>query len=206
MVMKLESFGVDGAGYDETETEPPSSTNPQWGHGRVAELPSDLSPFSNGRTELCAVNWGRLRSSAAGMPEPSLSQVTQVEWAGPSQEPNLLRSTQQRGYADTADLILLCWHCWANTPGPEVPCWRAPARAPRPHWPAPRPRLVSEVLTYTWERWPPRRSFFVNGKQHQGPAAAHAGEHRCLLLRVLLCATNDCVVHIGVHRYRRLLR
>jgi hypothetical protein len=24
-----ESFGVDGAGYDETETEPPSSTNPQ---------------------------------------------------------------------------------------------------------------------------------------------------------------------------------
>ncbi len=31
MVMDLESFGVDGAasGYDETETEPPSSTNPQ---------------------------------------------------------------------------------------------------------------------------------------------------------------------------------
>ena len=29
MVMSLESFGVDGAGYDETETEPPSSTNPQ---------------------------------------------------------------------------------------------------------------------------------------------------------------------------------
>ncbi len=33
MVMNLESFGVDGhghgAGYDETETEPPSSTNPQ---------------------------------------------------------------------------------------------------------------------------------------------------------------------------------
>ena len=28
-VMNLESFGVDGAGYDETETEPPSSTNPQ---------------------------------------------------------------------------------------------------------------------------------------------------------------------------------
>ena len=27
MVMNLESFGVDGAGYDETETEPPSSTN-----------------------------------------------------------------------------------------------------------------------------------------------------------------------------------
>ncbi len=26
MVMKLESFGVDAAGYDETETEPPSST------------------------------------------------------------------------------------------------------------------------------------------------------------------------------------
>ncbi len=26
MVMNLESFGVDGAGYDETETEPPSST------------------------------------------------------------------------------------------------------------------------------------------------------------------------------------
>ncbi len=25
----LERFGVDGAGYDETETEPPSSTNPQ---------------------------------------------------------------------------------------------------------------------------------------------------------------------------------
>jgi len=25
----VESFGVDGAGYDETETEPPSSTNPQ---------------------------------------------------------------------------------------------------------------------------------------------------------------------------------
>jgi hypothetical protein len=33
MVMNLEShgFGVDGAGYDETETEPPSSTNPQRG-------------------------------------------------------------------------------------------------------------------------------------------------------------------------------
>ena len=28
MVMNLESFGVDGAGYAETETEPPSSTNP----------------------------------------------------------------------------------------------------------------------------------------------------------------------------------
>ena len=26
IVMNLESFGVDGAGYDETETEPPSST------------------------------------------------------------------------------------------------------------------------------------------------------------------------------------
>ncbi len=33
MVMNLESFGVDGAGYDvhndETETEPPIPTNPQ---------------------------------------------------------------------------------------------------------------------------------------------------------------------------------
>jgi hypothetical protein len=31
MVMNLESFGVDGVGYDEAETdsEPPSSTNPQ---------------------------------------------------------------------------------------------------------------------------------------------------------------------------------
>jgi hypothetical protein len=29
MVTNLESFGVDGAGYEETETEPPSSTNPQ---------------------------------------------------------------------------------------------------------------------------------------------------------------------------------
>ncbi len=31
MVMNLESFGVDGVGYDETETEPPPSspTNPQ---------------------------------------------------------------------------------------------------------------------------------------------------------------------------------
>ena len=29
MVMNLEGFGVDGAGYDKTETEPPSSTNPQ---------------------------------------------------------------------------------------------------------------------------------------------------------------------------------
>jgi hypothetical protein len=29
IVMNLESFGVDGAGYDETETEPPSSKNPQ---------------------------------------------------------------------------------------------------------------------------------------------------------------------------------
>ena len=28
MVMNLESFGVDGAGYDETETEPSSSTKP----------------------------------------------------------------------------------------------------------------------------------------------------------------------------------
>ena len=32
MVMNLESFGIDGGGvgYDETETDPPSSTNPQW--------------------------------------------------------------------------------------------------------------------------------------------------------------------------------
>ncbi len=29
IVMNLGSFGVDGVGYDETETEPPSSTNPQ---------------------------------------------------------------------------------------------------------------------------------------------------------------------------------
>ena len=29
MVVNLESFGADGVGYDETETEPPSSTNPQ---------------------------------------------------------------------------------------------------------------------------------------------------------------------------------
>ncbi len=31
MVMNLESFGlgVDGADYDETDTEPPSSTNPR---------------------------------------------------------------------------------------------------------------------------------------------------------------------------------
>jgi hypothetical protein len=29
MVMNFESFGDDGVGYDETETEPPSSTNPQ---------------------------------------------------------------------------------------------------------------------------------------------------------------------------------
>ena len=28
MVMNLESFGIDGVGYDETETDPPSSTNP----------------------------------------------------------------------------------------------------------------------------------------------------------------------------------
>ncbi len=28
IVTNLESFAVDGAGYDETETEPPSSTNP----------------------------------------------------------------------------------------------------------------------------------------------------------------------------------
>jgi hypothetical protein len=28
-VTNLESFGVDGVGYDETETEPPSSTSPQ---------------------------------------------------------------------------------------------------------------------------------------------------------------------------------
>jgi hypothetical protein len=27
MVLNLESFGVGGAGYDETETEPPSSTS-----------------------------------------------------------------------------------------------------------------------------------------------------------------------------------
>jgi hypothetical protein len=28
-VMNLESFGVDGVGYDKAETEPPSSTNLQ---------------------------------------------------------------------------------------------------------------------------------------------------------------------------------
>ena len=28
-VTTLERFGVDGVGYDENETEPPSSTNPQ---------------------------------------------------------------------------------------------------------------------------------------------------------------------------------
>ena len=40
--------------------------------GRVAELPTDLSPFSNGRRELChcqcAVNWGRLRSLRSEYP------------------------------------------------------------------------------------------------------------------------------------------
>ena len=30
MAMNLEGFGIDGVGYDETETDPPSSTNPQW--------------------------------------------------------------------------------------------------------------------------------------------------------------------------------
>jgi hypothetical protein len=34
--------------------------------GRVAELPSDLSPLSNGQTELCALNWGRLLKQAPG--------------------------------------------------------------------------------------------------------------------------------------------
>ena len=29
--------------------------------GLVAELPPKLRPFFNGRTELCALNWGRLR-------------------------------------------------------------------------------------------------------------------------------------------------
>ena len=29
-VLNLVSFGIDGVGYDETETDPPSSTNPQW--------------------------------------------------------------------------------------------------------------------------------------------------------------------------------
>jgi hypothetical protein len=29
MVTNSGSFGVDGGGYDETETEPPNSTNPQ---------------------------------------------------------------------------------------------------------------------------------------------------------------------------------
>lgn len=33
--------------------------------GLVAELPPKLRPFFNGRTELCAVNWGRLRSLRA---------------------------------------------------------------------------------------------------------------------------------------------
>ncbi len=33
--------------------------------GRVAELPPKLRPFFNGRTELCAVNWGRLCSLRA---------------------------------------------------------------------------------------------------------------------------------------------
>ncbi len=32
MVMNLESFGVDDAGYDETETEPPSSVDHVSGH------------------------------------------------------------------------------------------------------------------------------------------------------------------------------
>ena len=61
-------------------------------------------------------------------------------------------------------------------------------------------RLVSEVLTYTLERW----SVFVNGKQHQGPAAAHGSIGA--FFSVFCSATNDCVVHLGVHRYRRLLR
>ena len=33
--------------------------------GLVAELPPKLRPFFNGRRELCAVNWGRLRSPRA---------------------------------------------------------------------------------------------------------------------------------------------
>ena len=32
MVMNLESFGIDGVGYDETETDPPSSTNRSGDH------------------------------------------------------------------------------------------------------------------------------------------------------------------------------
>ena len=74
---------------------------------------------------------------------------------------------------------------------------------PRPgsHWPAPaRFQKYSRI----WERWLPRRSFFVNGKQYQGPAAAHGSIGA--FFSVFCSATNNCVVHIGVHRYRRLLR
>ncbi len=41
----------------------PMGVGPQT--GLVAELPPKLRPFFNERTELCAVNWGRLRSLRA---------------------------------------------------------------------------------------------------------------------------------------------
>ncbi len=51
MVMKLEGLGVDGAGYDDTEAEPPSSTNPQWGSWRDVKImppPGDSTSLFQG--------------------------------------------------------------------------------------------------------------------------------------------------------------
>ncbi len=44
IVRILESFGVDGAGYDETETEPPSSVGPPRPKWTGPEEPGARSP------------------------------------------------------------------------------------------------------------------------------------------------------------------
>ena len=70
----------------------------------------------------------------------------------------------------------------------------------RPHWPAP----VGSEQKYSPTLGKVAPSVFVNGKQLQGPAAAHGNIGA--FFSVFCSATNDCVVHLGVHRYRRLLR
>ena len=72
-VMDLESFGVDGVGYDETETEPPSSTNPQSGSimFQVTEIVRFLlepPPAFMGRWLRCPPEPRRPASSAQGRP------------------------------------------------------------------------------------------------------------------------------------------
>ena len=63
------------------EKSDPLAAGQSVAQGRVAELPSDLSPFSNGRTELCAVNWGRRRRCGHARTEFAGNVASRMGWS-----------------------------------------------------------------------------------------------------------------------------